>query len=800
MTIPASFRALARSPWFTLTAILTIALGIAANAAIFSVADRALLRPLPYRDPDRLVWIASSHATRGQYSKSSGWDFNSWKDQAAIFESVEAFWDRGYTITGTAYPEALVGWQFTPTLFATLGAQPSLGRTLTREDGLPGRDNVVVLSDALWRRRFDGASDVIGRSVQLDGRDYTIVGVMPPAFAHPYPIAQLWTPLTDAPALLADRKQRALRVVARLRPDVTREQAGAALTAIAERTAREFPDTHAGWNANVRPLRDFYVGDTSQLLWVLQAAALILLLIAAANVASLVLVRANGRQRETAIRLALGAGRLRLLRMHLVEGLTLATVAAGLGLAIASSGEQLLPTLLGDRLDTLAIGDGSSLVDARVVLATAVATVFIGLLFGVAPLIHSRGRRHALAGTLVAGGRGSAGDPHTRLVRNGIVTVQVGLSVALLIGAALLIRSFTNLQARSFGFTTSGVVTAQLQFPRDRFVGERIASFLKQTVEGLDALPGVESAAAINTLPLTGFNALRPYQLPGQPPEDRFAEFRIVTPDYFRTMTIPLLRGRAFDDRDRSGAQAVVIVNETVARRLWPGKDPIGQTLVVPDMLTPEPKVVVGVVGDTRHHDLARNPEPEIYRPAYQMAWPFFGLVVRTSLEVEQVERSLRQIASGVDSGTPISSVRPFDELADATWAWRRSSMAILSAFGVAAWVLALVGVYGVVAYSVAQRSREIGVRMALGARPADIARKVLSQGTWLTAVGVGVGVALSTLLARGLGTLLFGVTPIDSLTFAAVAIATFVSSLIATAAPALMAARVDPNLVLRAE
>ena len=217
MTIPASFRALARSPWFTLTAILTIALGIAANAAIFSIADRALLRPLPYRDPDRLVWIASSHATRGQYSKSSGWDFNSWKEQAALFESVEAFWDRGYTITGTAYPEALVGWQFTPTLFATLGAQPSLGRTFTREDGLPGRDNVVVLSDALWRRRFDGASDVIGRSVQLDGRDYTIVGVMPPGFAHPYPIAQLWTPLTDAPALLADRKQRALRVVARLR-------------------------------------------------------------------------------------------------------------------------------------------------------------------------------------------------------------------------------------------------------------------------------------------------------------------------------------------------------------------------------------------------------------------------------------------------------------------------------------------------------------------------------------------------------------------------------------------------------
>ena len=284
------------------------------------------------------------------------------------------------------------------------------------------------------------------------------------------------------------------------------------------------------------------------------------------------------------------------------------------------------------------------------------------------------------------------------------------------------------------------------------------------------------------------------------PPEDRFAEFRLVTPDYFRTMAISAVAWTGVRRSRSQGAQQVVIVNETVARRLWPGKDPIGQTLVVPDMITPEPRVVVGVVGDTRHHDLARDPEPEIYRPAYQMAWPFFGLVVRTSLAAEQIERSLRQIAAGVDSGIPISAVRAFDELADATWAWRRSSMAILSAFGVAAWLLALVGVYGVIAYSVTQRSREIGVRMALGARPADIARTILTQGTFMTGLGVGIGVVLSAALARALGTLLFGVAPIDPLTFALVSIVTFVSSLIASAAPALMASRVDPNLVLRAE
>jgi predicted permease len=783
-----------------LTAILTIALGIGGNAAIFGITDRVLLRPLPYHEPDRLVWIASIHSARGQYSKSSGWDFNSWKEQTAIFESVDAYWDRGYTITGAAYPEALVGWQFTPTLFATLGAQPALGRTFTSEDGLPGHDNVVVLSDALWRRRFDGASDAIGRTLQLDGRDYTIVGVMPPGFAHPYSIAQLWTPLTDMPALAADRKQRPLRVVARLRDGVTRRDAEAALASIAERMAREFPDTHAGWSASVRPLRDFYTGDIGQLLWVIQGSALILLLIAASNVASLVLVRASGRQRETAIRLALGAGKMTLLRMHLAEGLALATVAGALGLLLASWGERLLPRLIGERLRPLAIEVGPGLIDGRVILAAAAAAVTIGLLFGAAPLIHSRGRRQALAGTLMAGGRGSAGDRRTRLVRNGTVTFQVALSVALLIGAALLVRSFASLQTRTFGFRTAGVITAQLQLPGDRFGGERSAAFLERVVAGLEALPGVESAAAINTVPLTGFNALRPYQLPGRSPEDRFAEFRLVTPNYFRTMAIPLLRGRAFDDRDRSGTQPVVIVNETVARRLWPGMDPIGQTLIVPDMMTPEPRVVVGVAGDTRHHDLAKDPEPEIYRPAYQMAWPFFGLVVRTPLAAEQIERSLRQVAAGVDSSVPVSAVRAFDELADATWAWRRSSMAILSAFGGIAWLLALVGIYGVIAYSVTQRSREIGVRMALGARPADIARTILMQGTFMTGLGIGIGVVLSAALARALGTLLFGVAPIDPLTFLLVSIVTFVSSLAASAAPALLASRLDPNLVLRAE
>jgi putative ABC transport system permease protein len=791
-------RSLVRSRWFTVTAIVTIALGIGTNAAIFTVVDRVLLRSLPYHEADRLVWIASIHATRSQYSKSSGWDFNAWRNRTTIFEAVEAYWDRAFTVTGTEHPEALVGWQFTPTLFATLGARPAIGRTFVREDGQPGREQVVVLSDALWRRRFNAAPGVIGTVLQLDGRDYTIVGVMPPTFMYPYPGAQLWTPLPASNTLLQDRKQRALRVLARLREGVTRERAEVELRSIGQQLARDYPDTHSGWTAAVRPLRDFYTGDVGRLLWVLQGTALILLLIASSNVASLVLVRASGRQREIAIRLALGAGRMALLRLHLAEGLILAGAGAAGGLIVAAWGTQLLPRLLATRLRGIALEGGAGSIDSRVLVATAVAAACTGAVFGIAPLMARRGE---LAGTLQAGSRGAVGDRRTRLLRHAIVTGQIALSVALLVGAGLLVRSFARLQSRSFGFRTDGVITAQLQLPGDRYPGtERSAAFLHQLVTGIAALPGVEAAAAVNTLPLTGFNALRPHQLPGAPPEERMAEFRIVTPDYFRAIGIPLRRGRVFDDRDRLGGQDVIVVNETLARRLWPAMDPVGQTVIVPDMLTASPKMVIGVVGDTRHHDLAREPEPEIYRPAYQVYWPFFGLVIRTSATPELLERPLRDVAARLDGNVPISAVQAFDDLAETTWAWRRSSMALLSAFAAAALFLAVIGVYGVMAYSVAQRSREIGVRMALGARPTDIARAVLAQGAFLSALGVTIGLVLSAALAGVLGTLLFGVAPIDPVTFAGVSLVTIAASLIASGMPALMAARMEPNAALRAD
>ena len=799
MNSPASLRSLFRQPWSTALAVFTIALGIGANTAIFSVVNRVAFWPLPYEHPDRLVWLAGIHAERGQYSKTSGWDFAQWRDRTDVFQSVEAYWDTAYTFTGSDRPEAVSGWQFTPTLFSTLGAHAALGRTFLADDGQAGREAVVILSDSLWRRRFDADPNVIGRTVQMDGRDYTIIGVMPASFAHPYPDTQLWTPLAVTNGLLADRKQRSLRTIARLRDGVTREQADAALATLSLRHASDHPDTHRGWTASVRPFRALYVGDAGQLLWILQGTAFILLLIAVSNVASLVLVRASARREETAIRLALGAGRGDLFQHHLAEGLTLAGFGALGGLLLAVWGTQVLPPLLATQLQMMSLPDtAAGWLDVRVLAVTIGITLAVGVIFGLAPLSR---RSEVIASPLRSGGRGSIGDRRTRLLRHAIVTTQIALSVFLLVGAGLLIRSFAHLQDRTFGFRTDDVVTGQLVLPRDRFASPaQTQQFLSQLVTGVAALPGVEAAGVINTLPLTGFNAMRPYNRPGQPPEDRFAEFRIVTPGYFRAMDIPLRRGRVFEDRDRTGAQDVALINETLARRLWPESDAVGQTLMVQDMMTPKPMTIVGIVGDTRHHDLAKTPEAEIYRPAYQASWPFFGLVVRSSIAPEVLERSIRNVGATIDRNVPLSAFKSMDALAKTTWAWRRSSMALLSLFAGAAALLAFVGVYSVMAYNVSAQSREIGVHLALGARPIDVARTVLSRGALLTGAGTVVGLTMSALLANVLGALLFGVEPLDSATFASVCAITFVAGLLATCAPAITAAHVDPTTALRGE
>jgi putative ABC transport system permease protein len=795
-----TLRAVLRSPWFMATAIATVALGVGANLTVFSLVSRVLLAPLPYRDADRLVWVGTWHAEQGRYSKTSGFDFDAWRQRPALFESVDLWWDRPFNITGTDRPEGIVGQQFTPGLFAALGTPAALGRTLVDGDGGPGRDNVVVLSDRFWRRRFDGNAGVIGTTLELDGRPFTIAGVMPPSFLHPNTLTDVWVPASLSRAMLDDRKQRAFRVVARLRDGVTPARAEAELRTLAGQHAQSFPDTHQGFTVSVRPLREFYVGGgVSRLLWIVQGTAAILLLIASANVASLVLVRASRRQRETAVRLALGASRGHLLRQHLLEGVLLAGAGGALGVLLAAWGAQALPGLLASAGGVTWNNVDASWFDRRVLLFAIAATTGAGITFGVTPLLRGTG---AVAASLRSGSRGATADRRTRLLRQAIVTGQIALSVLLLVGAGLLVRSFVRLHDRSFGFEPDGIVTAQIGLPRDRFASpQQTAALLDRLVAEVGRLPGVQSAAAINTLPLTGFNAMRPYFLPGrQPAQDRFAEFRIVTADYFRTMRIPLRGGRFFDERDRAGSEDVVIVNETTARRMWPGADPVGQTLMVPDFAAPAPRIVVGVVEDTRHHDLAKEPEPEVYRPAAQAYWPFFGLVIRTGTTAEAMERSVLDAAARVDRGVPVTAIRSLSSLAEGTLAWRRSSMALLTLFAVASSLLAFVGVYSVMAYSVQARAREIGVRLALGATPSAVARAIVKQGVGLTATGLAIGLVTAAMAGGVLRSLLFGVTPIDPVTFAAVSAIVGVAGLMATALPALTATRVDPTDALRSE
>ena len=799
MPLRPTVRAFLRSPWFTATAVATIALGIGANLAVFSLVNHWLLAPLPYRDAGQLVWIATWHPEQSRYSKSAGFDFEAWRQRADLFESMELYWDRRFTITGTDRPEGIVGQQFSPGHFTMLGTPAALGRTLVESDGAAGRSDVVVLSDRFWRRRFGARADVIGQSIELDGRRYTIAGVMPPAFIHPNGLTDVWVPVALSTGALEDRKQRAYRVVARLRDGVSVAQAESELRALGRRHAQAFPDTHEGFSVSVWPLRDLSVGDVRGLLWIIQGTAAILLLIASANVASLVLVRASGRQRETAVRLALGASRRDLLRQHLAEGLMLAAAGGALGVLLAAWGAQVLPSLFASARGMASPDGSANWVDARVLVVAAIATLAAGVTFGLTPLMRGM---DALSASLKAGGRGATGDRRTRVLRQAIVTGQIALSVLLLVGAGLLIRSFMALQNRTFGFEPEGVTTAQIGLPRDRYASTaQSAEFLRRLVAEAAALPGVESAAAINTLPLTGFNALRPYFLPGrQPLQDRFAEFRLVTPDYFRTMGIPLRRGRVFDDNDRLGSQDVVVVNESLARQMWPDRDPIGEILMVPDFPPAAPRTVVGVVGDTRHHDLSKAPEPEIYRPGYQTYWPFFGLVVRAAATPEAMERPLRDAAARVDRAVPIGSIQGLSTLADKTLAWRRSSMALLTVFAVAACFLAFVGVYSVMAYSVATRAKEFGVRIALGAAPSSVAAAIVTQGVRLAALGIAIGLVAAAAAGRVLSTLLVAIRPIDPLTFAVVAIITGTAAVLAATTPALTAMRVDPSAALRGD
>jgi putative ABC transport system permease protein len=795
-------RMLARSPGLTAAAILALALGIGANTAIFSVVNAVLLRPLPYPDADRLLNVHQVWATApNEHDVLSADDVVALREGAAAFGQVAAYFSPvgGFAITGGGEPEQVAGTAVTAEMFDVLGTRPALGRAFLPEDGRPGAEPVVVLSHALWQRRFGGDPGIVGRALTMDSRAHTITGVMPKGFRFPRDgVADLWP--IFRPERSSSRPPYYIRTVARPRPGAGPAEVQGALRSITRQIKEWFPDSSADWRLDAAPLKDELVGDARPALLVLLGAVALVLLIATANIANLLLARATARRREMAIRAALGAGRFRLARQLVTESLILAGVGGLFGIILSLWGTDLLVQVGPRNLPRLyEVG-----IDLRVLLYTAAVTILSGILFGLAPAI--RASRPGLATTLQAGARGTT-DHAGRRLRSLLVVTEFALAVMLLCGAGLLIRSFLRLQQVSPGFDAGGILTASVSLPQARYPGgaERSA-FFRGLLERASSLPGVQAAAISMALPPDLLVMTNPYTIEGRPlppgSQPPAVAQLLIGGDYFHALGVPLLRGRAFTEADVAGAPEVIIINQTMAKTLFPGEDPIGRRLQLGDPDPESPWVtIVGIAGDVKYTGLDKAPEPTMYTPYEQnLWWPTMFLVVRSSVDPAGLARAVRSQVAGLDPLLPLARVRTMDELLGQSVAEPRFRTTLLGIFAATALLLAAVGIYGVLSYTVGQRTQEIGIRMALGARRRDVLALVLGQGMALAGIGVAIGLAAALALSRVLAGLLFGVSPADPATFGAVSLVMVAAALLACYVPARRATRVDPMVALRSE
>jgi len=801
-------RMLSKAPSFSIVATIALALGIGANTAIFSVVNSVLLRPLPFQDSDQLMSLWETDSSRGQQRGSASYpNFADWRAQSQVFERLASYHDSDFILTGRGDSARLQGAVVNADLFPLLGVTPAIGRAFSPDEDNPESERVVLLSHELFQNRFNSDPNVLNQPITLDGKPYAIVGVMPAAFQFPIqnePV-ELWTtvagdregkePVTD------QRGAHYMNVIARLKPGVTREQAQAEMTTIAARLEEQYPDKNLHRSVSVEPTLEGLVGEIRPVLLILLAAVGCVLLIACANVANLLLARAMSRHKEMAIRSALGATRRRVVRQLLTESVLLALTGGTLGLLLAMWSSDLLVALGRDNIPRpLQVG-----LDWRVLVFTLTVSVLTGILFGLVPALHST--KTELNESLKEGGRGSSEGARRNRLRGLLVIAEVAVAVVLLVGAGLLIQSLWRLRQVRPGFDSQNVLTFTLGLPEVKYSTDNQARFYRDLLERLRTLPGVRSASAVMPLPLSGDRFSISFETEGRPVpkgEEPSADFFAIEPDYFNTMGIPLLKGRAFDEHDIHGSQPVIIVNEAFVKQFFPNEDPIGRH-IKPGISTYEGehsvmREIVGVVADVKNRSLSAEVRPAYFVTHAQAPFGQMVVVAKTTNDPHSLITASQNTVASMDKELPTFNVKTMDEYMAASVAAPRFNTTLLGIFAGVALTLTVVGLFGVMSYSVAQRTNEIGIRMALGAQTKDVLGLILSQGFKLIVVGLAIGLVGAFAVMSVIASLLFGVTSRDPLTFAAVALLLGLVALLACYIPAMRATRVDPLTALRCE